>query len=67
MIRKYNQIDHFVELIDDMLKEAFRENESLTILDCGCGKSYLTFVLNYYIRKCWKSPAVLSDLTTQAR
>ncbi|ABN54357.1 MAG TPA: SAM-dependent methyltransferase [Hungateiclostridium thermocellum] len=56
MIRKYNQIDHFVELIDDMLKEAFRENESLTILDCGCGKSYLTFVLNYYIREVLKKP-----------
>lgn len=54
MIRKYNQIDHFVELIDDMLRESFEENESLTILDCGCGKSYLTFVLNYYIREVLK-------------
>ncbi|HOM01988.1 MAG TPA: SAM-dependent methyltransferase [Acetivibrio sp.] len=56
MIRKYNQIDHFVELIDDMLREFFKENESITILDCGCGKSYLTFVLNYYIREVLKKP-----------
>lgn len=50
MIRKYNQIDHFVELIDGMIDE-FSDNESITVMDCGCGKSYLTFVLNYYIKE----------------
>ncbi|WP_160677053.1 SAM-dependent methyltransferase [Clostridium sp. C8-1-8] len=55
-IRKYNQIDHYVEILDGTL-EALPRNEVLTILDCGCGKSYLTFVLNYYLtevkkRKC---------------
>lgn len=50
MIRKYNQIDHFVELIDSMIDE-LAENESITVLDCGCGKSYLSFVLNYYIKE----------------
>ncbi|MEF9934050.1 MAG: SAM-dependent methyltransferase [Clostridium sp.] len=50
MIRKYNQIDHFVELIDSMIDEVSTGNDAITILDCGCGKSYLTFVLNYYIK-----------------
>jgi SAM-dependent methyltransferase len=50
MIRKYNQIDHFVELIDGMV-DNLTENESITVLDCGCGKSYLSFVLNYYIKE----------------
>jgi len=54
MIRKYNQIDRFVELIDEMLSELLKDNESITILDCGCGKSYLTFVLNYYIKEVLK-------------
>ena len=54
MIRKYNQIDHFVELISDMLKDLCRKHESVTVLDCGCGKSYLTFVLNYYIKEVLK-------------
>ncbi len=62
MIRKYNQIDHFVELIDDMLRESFKEHESLTILDCGCGKSYLTFVLNYYIKEVLKKPCYFIGL-----
>lgn len=48
MIRKYNQIDHFVELVRPMLEED--DSETITVLDCGCGKSYLSFVLNYFIR-----------------
>lgn len=56
-IRKYNQIDHYVELLDGVL-DSLPKNQVLNILDCGCGKSYLTFVLNYYLtevkkRKCY--------------
>jgi SAM-dependent methyltransferase len=53
MIRKYNQIDHFVELIEGLIKELPQDKE-LTIVDCGCGKSYLSFVLNYYIKEVMK-------------
>lgn len=53
MIRKYNQIDHFVELVDSMIDELM-DSETITVLDCGCGKSYLTFVLNYYIKEIKK-------------
>lgn len=53
MIRKYNQIDHFVALIKDLIGE-IEEVDELTVLDCGCGKSYLSFVLNYYITEVLK-------------
>lgn len=53
MIRKYNQIDHFVEVVEPLLKK-MDSKESITIMDCACGKSYLTFVLNYYIKEVMK-------------
>ncbi|AAK78135.1 SAM-dependent methyltransferase [Clostridium acetobutylicum] len=52
-IRKYNQIDHFIELIDSTL-DSISRNKHITILDCGCGKSYLTFALNYYLTEVKK-------------
>ncbi|NTV89556.1 MAG: SAM-dependent methyltransferase [Clostridiales bacterium] len=62
MIRKYNQIDHYIELIDDMLRDLASRHESITVLDCACGKSYLSFVLNYYIKEVLKKPCYFIGL-----
>lgn len=48
MIRKYNQIDHYVELVAPMFEQD--DSEEILLLDCACGKSYLSFVMNYYLR-----------------
>ena len=52
MIRKYNQIDHFLELVRPLIDAD--DSECFEVLDCGCGKSYLSFVLNYFIRDVLK-------------
>jgi len=52
-IRKYNQIDHYVELFAEIIDKIPRPKK-LVILDCGCGKSYLSFVLNYYLTEVKK-------------
>lgn len=51
MVRKYNQIDHYVELVAPMFAQ---ETGEIVLLDCACGKSYLSFVMNYYLRDVLK-------------
>lgn len=47
MFDKFKQINRFVEILDDVLKHY--EGKQITVLDFGCGKSYLTFVIYHYL------------------
>ena len=49
MIRKYNQIDHYVELVAPMFEQD--DSDEIVLLDCACGKSYRSFVMNYYLHE----------------
>lgn len=50
MYDKYRQINRFLELVEDEIG-AFPAGKELHIVDFGCGKSYLTFILYYYLTK----------------
>ena len=47
---KYRQINRFLEFIEDVLPHLPKDRE-ITILDFGCGKSYLTFAMYYYLKE----------------
>ena len=50
---KFKQINKYLEFIDDVIEELKSKkliDNHINVLDFGCGKSYLTFALYYYLK-----------------
>ena len=64
MYDKYKQINRFLELVADVLPE--QTGRPLRVVDFGCGKSYLTFVLYHYLTKVRGMQAEMLGLDLKA-
>ena len=58
---KFRQINRFLEFIEDILPQ-LDKNREITILDFGCGKSYLTFAMYYYLHELKKMDVCIIGL-----
>lgn len=58
---KFRQINRFLEFIEDILPELPKDRE-LSVIDFGCGKSYLTFAMYYYLHELKHYPLRITGL-----
>ena len=59
---KFRQINRFLEFVDDVLPSIVTQGEPVRIADFGCGKSYLTFAVHYFLTEIKKIPCQIEGL-----
>lgn len=62
---KFRQINRFLEFVDDVLDEVIAQKNDgspVRIADFGCGKSYLTFAVHYFLTQVRYIPCDIEGL-----
>ncbi|MCR4580697.1 MAG: SAM-dependent methyltransferase [Treponema sp.] len=64
---KFKQINRFLEFLDDVIDEVQAQilkegGHPIRIADFGCGKSYLTFAVHYFLTEIKKLPCEIEGL-----
>lgn len=55
---KYDQVNEFLKVVGETVEPPAARDEPFTVVDCGCGKAYLTISLYFYLTQVLKFPAV---------
>lgn len=59
---KFRQINRFLEFVNDVLPYVVSEGKPVRVADFGCGKSYLTFAVHYFLTEIKKVPCQIEGL-----
>ena len=71
---KYDQVNEFLKVVGETVSAPADHEGPFTVVDCGCGKAYLTIALWFYLTEVMKVPEVRvvgidrrADVVTAAR
>jgi trans-aconitate methyltransferase len=63
---KFVQINNFLRILGDVVKKLETPDRPVEIVDFCCGKSYLTFVIQYYFSEILKRPARITGIDSKS-
>lgn len=66
-VKKFIQINHMYNLIESHIESLISRHKIVRILDVGCGKSYLTFLLAWSFLEKWKHPVEIVGVDSNSK
>jgi SAM-dependent methyltransferase len=66
-VRKFSQINHMLTLLRPVIEDLLARHTTISILDAGCGTSYLTLLLGWLLKEHWRKDACLIGIDFNSR